>query len=300
MAKIRRSAGESVFDACNAALMVLLCISILYPFWQQVVLSFSKPNEASAIGLHLYTLSPTLDAYRRIFMGGQIFEAYYWTVFRTAVGTLLTVTITAMLAYPLSKTYLLGRKFWMWTVVFTMFFSGGLVPTYLLVRNLHLTNTIWSLILPGLCSAWNIIIIRNFFYSIPDELEESARMDGANDLFIFFRIVIPLSAPVLATVTLWTMVSHWNAYFDAMIYMTSDRIIVLQILLRKVLDSANAGQMAGMDTALLQPGEMDGMNYTPESVKAAILMVVVAPIICVYPFLQKYFVKGIMVGAVKG
>ena len=204
-----------------------------------------------------------------------------------------------MLAYPLAKTQLWGRKFWMWIVVFTMFFGGGLIPTYLLIRNLHLFNTIWALVLPGLVSAWNIIILRNFFYSIPEELEESARIDGANDLLIFFRIVIPLSAPVIATVTLWTMVAHWNSWFDALMYTTGGKIRILQIVLREVLDNAN--QMSGASGRLnLNEVEMQGQLYSPESIKAAILMAVIIPIVCVYPFLQKYFVKGIMVGAVKG
>lgn len=297
--KIRKNGAEMAFDFFNIAILTLLCITILYPFWQQVVISFSQPADAQLISLHLFTLHPTFDAYKRIFMGGTIFKAYYWTTYRTIVGTFLTVIVSSMMAYPLAKTYLWGRKFWMWIVVFTMFFGGGLVPTYLLVKNLHLTNTIWSLILPGLVSAWNIIILRNFYYSIPEELEESARMDGANDLFIFFRIVIPLSAPVIATVTLWTLVGHWNSWFDALIYITGNKIKVLQILLREVLN--DAGQMSGMNPLLAgSEGDMLGQQYTPESIKAAILMVVILPIVCVYPFLQKYFVKGIMVGAVKG
>ncbi|WP_054023587.1 carbohydrate ABC transporter permease [Bacillus sp. FJAT-28004] len=297
--KIRKNKSEKIFDFMNITILMLLSLTILYPFWQQVVLSFSQPAEAQLIGLHLYTLHPTLDAYKRIFSGDTIFKAYYWTTYRTIVGTLLTVLVTSMMAYPLAKTYFWGRKFWMWIVVFTMFFGGGLVPTYLLVKNLHLTNTVWALILPGLVTAWNIIILRNFYYSIPDELEESARMDGANDLFIFFRIIIPLSAPVIATVTLWTLVGHWNAWFDALIYITNNNIKVLQIVLREVLSDAN--QMSGMNPLLAaNVADMQGQQYTPESIKAAILMVVILPIVCVYPFLQKYFVKGIMVGAVKG
>ncbi|MBO9609988.1 MAG: carbohydrate ABC transporter permease [Paenibacillaceae bacterium] len=297
--KSQRSLSEKSFDIINIGLLLSLCITIVYPFWQQVVISFSMPGEARLIGLHLYTLEPTLDAYQRIFLGGGIFKAYYWTVYRTVLGTFLTVLVSAMLAYPLAKTQLWGRKFWMWIVVFTMFFGGGLVPTYLLIRDLHMFNTIWALVLPGLVSAWNIIILRNFFYSIPDEVEESARIDGANDLLIFFRIIIPLSAPVIATVTLWTMVGHWNSWFDALMYTAGGKIRVLQIVLREVLNNAN--QMSGANDLLhLSEAEMRGQNYSPESVKAAILMVVILPIVCVYPFLQKHFVKGIMIGAVKG
>ncbi|KRF18435.1 carbohydrate ABC transporter permease [Paenibacillus sp. Soil787] len=293
---IQKNRSEKTFDFMNITILMVLSLTILYPFWQQLVLSFSQPAEAQLISLHLYTLHPTLDAYKRIFIGDTIYKAYYWTAYRTIAGTLLTVLVTSMMAYPLAKVYLWGRKVWMWIVVFTLFFGGGLVPTYLLVKNLHLTNTVWSLILPGLVTAWNIIILRNFYYSIPDELEESARMDGANDLFIFFRIIIPLSAPVIATVTLWTLVGHWNAWFDALIYITDNKIKVLQIVLREVLNDAN--QTSGLDPQLAV--DLQGQQYTPESIKAAILMVVILPIVCVYPFLQKYFVKGILVGAVKG
>ncbi|MDF2924636.1 MAG: lplC6 [Paenibacillaceae bacterium] len=297
--KIRKSTGERVFDSFNVIILFLFCLTILYPFVQQIMLSISPPSEARLIGLHLYVKNPTLDAYKRIFFSGVIFEAYYWTILRTIIGTILTVLVSAMISYPLSKRYLWGRKLWMWLVVFTMFFSGGLVPTYLLVRSLHLTNTIWSLVLPGMLSAFNIIIIRNYFSSLPEELEESARMDGANDIFIFFRIIMPLSTPVIATITLWTMVWHWNSWFDAMIYITNDKIKVLQVVLRQTLNDAS--QMSGMNELLaLNEIEMAGQLYTPESVKSAILIVVVLPILCVYPFLQKYFVKGIMIGAVKG
>lgn len=294
-----RSIGGKIFDGFITTFMVFFCITILYPFWQQVALSISSPAESSVISLHLFVKEPTLDSYKRLFFSGNIGKAYYFTVMRTIIGTFLTVTISSMLAYPLSKKGLWGRKVWMGLIVFTMFFSGGLVPTYILVRNLHLMNTIWSLVIPGLCSAWNIVIIRNFFSAIPEEVEESAKIDGANDLLVFFKIVLPLSTPILATVTLWTMVGHWNSWFDAMIYVTGQKIIVLQILLRQIL--AESVSMSGMSDILAKSElERQGQQYNPESIKAAMLLVATLPILCVYPFLQKYFVKGIMVGAVKG
>ncbi|MGG6312361.1 carbohydrate ABC transporter permease [Paenibacillus macerans] len=294
--KIRKSLSEKTFDLFNAVFMIALCLTIVFPFWQQIVISFSPPGEANKIGLHLFPESPTMDAYKRIFAGGTILKAYFWTILRTVLGTFLTLLVTAMMAYPLSKKGFYGRPLWMGLVVFTMFFSGGLVPTFLLVRDLHLTNTIWALVLPGLCSAWNILIIRNFFVSIPEEVEESAKIDGANDMYVFYKIIIPLSTPVLATVALWTMVFHWNSWFDALIYNTNGQIKVLQMLLREVLQDANMMT----DTSVLLDLASEGSHYTPESVKAAILMLVVTPILFVYPFLQKYFVKGIMIGAVKG
>lgn len=295
---MKKSPGAIIFTIFNVLILLFLCISIVFPFVQQIVISFSPPGESDALSLHLLTKHPTLDAYKQI-ATGSLPNAYFWTVLRTVLGTFLTLLVSVMLAYPLSKRYLLGRKVWVGLIVFTMFFGGGLVPTYLLVRNLHLLNTIWALVLPGMCSAYTIIIVRNFFTSLPAEVEESAYIDGANDIQVFFRIVIPLSAPIIATVALWSMVAQWNSWFDAMIYMTNSKIQVLQILLKSVLESAQNSAMADM-TGKVPVSQTEGQLYTSESVKAAILMATTLPILCVYPFLQKYFVKGIMVGAVKG
>lgn len=295
---MKKSIGARAFDIFNISLMVFICLTVVFPFVQQIVISLSPSNESGEIGLHLFTSNPTFDSYTQIFATGSILEAYYWTILRTVLGTVLTVVVSAMLAYPLSKRYLLGRKMWMGLIIFTMFFGGGLIPTYLLVKELHMLNSIWSLVLPGLCSAYTIVIIRNFFTSLPVEVEESAYMDGANDFTIFFKIVLPLSTPIIATITLWSLVGQWNAWFDAMIYISNGEIKVLQILLRDVLNNAQDAAMASV-----RGGEIvdsSGQNYTAESVKATILLVTTLPIIMVYPFLQKYFVKGIMIGAVKG
>ena len=294
--KIKDSLGERIFDKINIIFMILLCVTIIFPFAQQLVISISKPEEISKLGLHLFTANPTLDAYKRIFLTNTLVNAFGLTIFKTVVGTTLSVLISCMLAYPLSKRWLVGQKFWMGLVVFTMFFSGGMIPTYILVRGLHLTNTIGALILPGLCTAWNIIIIRNFFSSLPEELEESSKIDGANDLIIFWKIIMPLSKPIIATITLWTLVGHWNAWFDAMIYIRKPSMKVLQIVLRETINDAS--NISG--DAISQELGLSGSQYTSESIKAATLLVVTFPILCVYPFLQKYFVKGIMIGSVKG
>lgn len=295
---MKKTIGEKIFDIFNVCLMLFFCLTIVFPFVQQIVISISPPNESSKIGLHLYTTEATFDSFKQIFATGSIMQAYYWTILRTCLGTVLTVTVSSMLAYPLSKRYLVGRKLWMGLVIFTMFFGGGLIPTYLLVKNLHMLNSVWALVLPGLCSAYTIVIIRNFFTSLPVEVEESAYMDGANDMTVFFQIVLPLSAPIIATVTLWSLVGQWNAWFDAMIYMTNGKIKVLQILLRDVLNNAQDAALSNIRG--IENADMSGQHYTAESVKAAILLVTTIPIVMVYPFLQKYFVKGIMIGAVKG
>jgi len=197
-------------------------------------------------------------------------------------------------AYPLSKKHFPHRGFWTGFIVFTMFFSGGLIPTYMVVKGLGLLNTVWALILPGLVPAYNMIIVRNYFMSISPSLEESAKLDGANDFTILLRIILPVSMPIIATVTLWTIVGHWNSWFDSMIYSQNARKQVLQVVLRRiVLEGSNevVNMNAGMD---------DMSSVSPDNIKAATIMVATFPILMVYPFIQKYFVKGIMVGSLKG
>jgi len=297
--KVKESPAGRLFDVVNVIFMLLICLTIIIPFWQQIIISISPKGEASTINLHFFTMHPTLDAYQRLFRTGTIFKAYGWTILKSLIGTVATVLFTGMMAYPLSKKQFWGRNFFMSLVVFTMFFSGGLIPKFLVVKGLRLTNTIWALIIPSMLSAWHVIITRNFFQSLPEELEESARIDGANDVDIFFKIIIPLSKPVFATITLWTVVDHWNSWFDAMIYLTGSPIIVLQGFLREMLASASQMRGTSIDD-MISALETQGQNYAPESVRAAVLMLVTGPIIMVYPFLQKYFVKGLMVGSLKG
>ena len=292
-----KTTGEKIFNVFNILLMICLSLTIVFPFWQQIVISISPPNEASTVNLHLYTLKPTLDAYKDIFGKGTIGEAYFWTILKTLMSTLLTVIVSTMLAYPLSKKYLVGRKYYMGLIIFTMFFSGGMIPSFLLVKNLKLMNTIWALVLPGLCSAYNIIIIRNFFTSLPVEIEEAAFIDGAGEMTVFFKIILPLSMPIIATIALWTMVGSWNAWFDALLYIHNDEIKILQMVLRKTLqEAANSSDVYSAQHEVAATARL----YTRESLQAAMLMSVTLPILATYPFLQKYFVKGIMIGSVKG
>ena len=196
-------------------------------------------------------------------------------------------------AYALSKRYLPNRNFWTTILIITMFFSGGMVPEFLLIRSLGLRNTIWALVLPGAISAYNITIMRNFLMSLPDSLEESARIDGANDIQILYKIIFPLSLPILATVALWTAVGHWNAWFDSMIYITKPEKQVLQVTLRRIV-------LEGTNQLVTMYGEEVNQKQTSETIKAAVTMVTTLPILMVYPFIQKYFVKGVMIGSVKG
>jgi len=273
--------------------MVMICLMMLYPF---LFLLSSSFGGSVTMGLSLIPKAITFDGYRRVIGNPNIISGFRNTILRVILGTSLTLIFTITTAYPLSKKYFPDRSFWTGFLVFTMFFSGGLIPEYLLVRSLGIYNTIWALVLPGLISTYNMIIMRNFFMSIPAELEESARIDGANDISILSRIIIPVSGPIIATVLLWTMVGHWNAWFDSVIYISSSNKQVLQQILRRIVmeGSMQLVQMGNFSES------MDTGQINTDTVKAATIMTATIPIILVYPFLQKYFVKGIMVGSLKG
>lgn len=284
--------GERIFQAVLMLFVSLLCMIMIYPFLHELSISLSSPKEALRLGVHLYPRDWSFEAYRKVFVSRNLWTAMYNSVFRTAVGTFLMLIVMTMAAYALSKKYLPHRKFYTLLIVVTMFFSGGLLPTYLLVKGLGLFDTRWALILPVLINTYWMIILRNFFMGFSPEIEESAKMDGANDIRILFTIILPLSKPILATIGLFCAVFHWNSWFDALIYTQDSRLIILQILLRRLI-------ITGDDLDILQMLQ-SAQATSPESIKAAILMVVTAPILLVYPFLQKYFTKGILVGSVKG
>ncbi|NOU69447.1 ABC transporter permease subunit [Paenibacillus sp. LMG 31461] len=291
----KMTVGERLFQLVLVAFISLMCAAMMYPFIHVLALSLSSYEESLRPGIHLYPRGWSLDAYKRTFASGDIFIAMGNSVFRTVVGTALSIFAMALGAYPLSKKYLPHRAFYTTFIVFTMFFSGGLIPSYLLIKALGLMDSRWVLIIPTLFSTFTMFIMRNFFMSIPAELEESARMDGANDVRILLTIIMPLSKPILATVALWTAVAHWNAWFDALLYISDHYKMVLQLYLRKLIIE---NQEQAMQTIMLQT--TGDSRPTPETIKAAVLMIATVPIVIVYPFLQKYFVKGIMVGSLKG
>jgi putative aldouronate transport system permease protein len=293
----RTSPGDRVFYFWLYLFMIFVSLLMLYPFLYIISMSLGA---SANMGLSLIPKAPTLEGYRKVLANIYIFNGFKATIIRVLLGTTLTIFFTITTAYPLAKRYFPDRSFWTSLLVFTMFFSGGLIPNYLLVRNLGLYNTVWALVLPGLISTYNMIIMRNFFMAIPAELEESARMDGAGEFSILFRIIVPVSGPIIATVILWTMVGHWNAWFDSMIYIsTASKQVLQQVLRRMVLE----GEMQMIELNQLQSIQEVGVSgavVTPEGVKAAAVMVATIPIICIYPFLQKYFVKGVLVGSLKG
>ena len=284
------------FEIFNITFLVLFSIAVIYPVWAQIITSLSPASEAGKPGIHLWVNKPTLASYEGIFANSTMAVAFFWSTLRVIVGCAISVTICFCMAYPLSRKTLWKRNFWMATLVITMFFGGGLIPTYLLVRDLGMLNTLWALVLPGSLVVFHVLMFRNYMMSLPEELNESAKMDGANDLRILWSIILPVCAPIIATVTLWTCVAQWNAWFDAMIYIQKPPIRILQEILRAML--TEGGQQGGLTTNLTEV--QDALSFTPESIRAATLVVITMPIICTYPFLQRYFVKGVMMGSLKG
>ena len=281
---------ESIFDIAIIIILVFFSCLVIYPFLHVASVSLSSPAEASRPGLHLYPKEIDLTSIKKVIVAPELLNAYKNTLLRTVLGTILSVLVTGMGAYAISKNGLPCKKFIMSIIVFAMFFSGGLIPEYLLIRNLRLMNTIWSMVLPSLVWGLNMIIMRNFFMAIPESLEESAKLDGANDLTIFARIYMPLSKPVIATIAMWMAVHHWNAYMDNLLYINDNKKYVLQRMIRNLIIDTEMGSIESMSSASL----------SLESLKSATILVTIVPIIMVYPFIQKHFIKGVMLGAVKG
>jgi putative aldouronate transport system permease protein len=293
----RKTTGEKVFDGFNYFFLLCVVVVMIYPFWQMIALSLSSRMESTTLSFRLFPRRPTLEAYATVFEANFIGRAYLNTIYRTVVGTVLSTVLCYSVGYALSKKTLPLRNTITLFLVFTMFFGGGLIPSYLLVRSLGLIDKRLVLVIPGLYSAWYILLIRNYIMSIPASMEESAYIDGANPVQIMFLIMIPLSMPIVATVALWLAVGHWNAWFDALIYIRDNKKQVLQMILRQITIMEELKKtVPELETAL----QMTGVNITSETVKAATIIVTIGPIILFYPFVQKYFIKGIMIGALKG
>lgn len=288
---IRFNADRAFFVVSTLFLTGFL-IAVVYPFVYTINLSLSNSNAAMRGGLFLLPRGFDVSSYHTVLGSRFIWSAYVNSVFVTVLGTFLQVLFTALMAYPLSKKRMQGQRFLNGMVVFSMLFNGGIIPTFLVVRATGLLDTHLSLMLPILISPFNLIILRSFFSNIPSSLEESATIDGANDLRIFFTIIIPLSKAALATVSLWCAVFLWNDFFNALIYLQDRAKFVLPLMLREIIASTN---LSDLD---LQGDDM--LQATTETIKAAAIVVVTLPILLVYPFIQKYFVKGALIGSVKG
>ncbi|NLZ69753.1 MAG: carbohydrate ABC transporter permease [Clostridiaceae bacterium] len=294
---LRKSVGEYIFDTLNYIFMLIILIVCVYPFWNVIMQSLTQPRDANKPSLYLWVTDPSLASYRRMLRDADFLRSFLVTFARIAAAWSIGIVMTTFLAYALSRRTLPFRKTITGIVVFTMFFNGGMIPTYILMRDLKLLNNFWVLVLPGLVSTYNMIIMRNYFMSLPVELEESAYIDGANDFTIMSRIYVPLSKPILATVSLWIIVAHWNSWFDNLIYTPMRRDLTgLQLYLNQVL-------VAGTINVGANPWEYDPMNPNlpvEATLKATIIVISTVPILVFYPFLQKYFVKGIIIGSLKG
>ena len=295
---LRRRLADRLFDTGLVAFFVLLAVVMLLPLWTVLMTSLVDTGEYFARSLILWPRSFYLDSYRYIFTAGsEIFTSLLVTAALTVVGSLYSMLITTSLAYGLSKRALPGGRFFILLVTVTMFFSGGLIPYYLLIRSLGLMNTFAVLFLPSAVNTWNFLVIKSFFAQLPAELEESARMDGASDIRVFFRIVLPLSLPVLATFTLFYAVFYWNTWWPTTLFIQKKGLFTLQYVLRGMIVENRRPMM--MDAKARQAG-MIGDRLFDEGIKMATVIVATVPILCVYPFLQRYFAKGVMIGAVKG
>ena len=284
--------GERIFQCILVGFMALFALTCLYPLIYVLSMSFSDPVAVARGDVWLWPVGFSTKAYEMITDSNELWVSYANTLWYTGVGTLVNGVLTLCAAYPLSRKEFFLSYPVMMMITFTMFFSGGLVPSFILISKLGLYNTRWALILPGAIGAYYVIIARTFFQSIPDSLTESAKLDGANDIVILQRIIIPLSMPIVAVLTLYYAVSHWNSYFGAMVYIVDKKLQPLQLYLRRLLIE-NTGEA----TNSMANGEEKSL--ITEQIKYAVIIVSTLPILCVYPFLQKYFVKGVMIGAIK-
>lgn len=290
----RESLGSRIFDVFNYIFLSLCAIIAVIPFIYVIAGSFATEAELATRSFFLIPREPSLNAYKYILSSKSISRSFLNSVYITFFGTIINLFFTFTMAYPLSKGYLMGKDWILNAVIFCMLFSGGMIPNYLLVKNLKLLDTYWALWLPGAISPFNLFIIKNFFQGLPDELEESAKIDGCTDIGVLIKIVLPLSMPVIATFTLFYAVGHWNAFFSSLMYINDSSKWPLQVILRNLvlLSSGAMVDYEALDPEFVKPPE--------EAIKMAVIVVGTIPILLVYPFLQKYFTKGVLVGSLKG
>jgi len=282
-------------DYIIIGVMVVICVITLYPVWNVVIISFNDSQDTMMGGLYLFPRKFSLESYRMVFMDKAIIQAFTITILRTVIGTAACVFFTSMVAYAFSKKHIMGSRFYLVMGTITMFFGGGLIPYFILLRSIGLYDSFLVYIIPGMFNFFFCIIFMTFFRELPASLEESAKMDGANDFMIYIRIILPLSTPVLATITLFSGVGHWNDYFAGVMFINNPDLQPIQTFLYRVIaSSSQTRSIVGM------PAGVMAQAISSQSVQLATMVVTTAPIICIYPFLQRYFVKGVMIGAIKG
>jgi putative aldouronate transport system permease protein len=292
---LRRSAASWIFDACNVTLMLVFALVLLYPFYNQLILSLNEGIDAQRGGLYFWPRRPTLESYEWLFRNNRLLKGAGVSLLRVAVGTTTCLFCSALLGYVTTIRYFSGRRIMRILFVVTMYFGGGMIPTYLLMLKLGLLNTFQVYWIPSLINPYYMLIVSSYLFQLPDSLFEAARVDGAGELRVFARIVVPMSVPVLAAVSIYLVVGHWNSWFDNMLYNTNGTWDTLQMYLRRILLEA--------EIALKMQAEAIAyhkfVRMTPQTIKAATTMVVTVPILVTYPFFQRYFIGGITLGAVK-
>ncbi len=296
--RVEKSYSDTIFDVVNLGVMCLLLIIFIWPMWFVLIASFSDPNQLWLGNVIFWPKGFTLEAYEKLLEYTDIWIGYKNTILYTVVGTLVNLILTVTLAYPLSRKDFLPRKLIMIMLVITMYFSGGLIPTYLVVKNLGMVNSFWAMIIPGAISTYNVLVVRTYFVnSIPNELHEAAKLDGANNIQFFGKIALPLAKPVVAVVGLYYAVGHWNDYYTALIYLYDKEKFPLTCFLKNlIIDTSTAMQGSFGSSA----SEMESMIRLAQSLKYSTIIVAVIPMLIVYPFVQKFFVKGVMIGSIKG
>ncbi|WP_239615681.1 carbohydrate ABC transporter permease [Cohnella mopanensis] len=293
---IRESGSDRAFTIVNYIVLSIVLIAVLYPLIYVVSASFSSSYAVLSGKVWLWPVDPSLDGYKAVFKNKNILTGFQNTVFYTVAGTLINIIMTIMAAYPMSRRDFRGRNIFMLLFVFTMMFSGGLIPTYFVVKDLHMINTVWAMLIPTALSVWNVIIMRTYFQTtIPHELLEASQLDGCNDFRFLLRIVIPLSGPIIAVIALFYAVGHWNQYFNAMIYLKDPHLYPLQLILRDILvqNEVKIDMLGDVKSAAARQGLRELLKYS-------LIVVSSVPLLLIYPFVQKFFVKGVMIGSIKG
>jgi putative aldouronate transport system permease protein len=294
---IRRNRGEKVFDMVNLLFMLLMCALFLYPLLNMLSISMSNPFAVLRASITFFPIGLDLSSYKMIFENHDLWNSILNSVFVALVGCILSLLLTSIASYPLAFGDFYGKKAFNFFILFTMWFNGGIIPTFLTIRQLGLYNSLWALIINSMLTAYNVVIMRSYFQTVPLSIVESARMDGANDFLILFRLIIPLSKPVLATVALWIIVGHWNDYLNSLLFLSSRSNYTLQLVLKELVLNAEASihniSVAGDTTT-------SGAAALGQQVRNGVLVVSMIPMVILYPFVQRYFITGVMLGSVKG
>ena len=294
--RIRSSQSDRIFVGAVYTILSTVFLVAVFPLIYVISASFSSPEAVISGRVWLYPVEPTLIGYTAIFKNPYILAGYGNSLFYAFFGTLINITVTILAAYPLSRREFMPRNFVMAMLVFTMLFSGGLIPIYLLVKSLGMVNTRWAMVIPNAMAVWNVILTRTYFVSaIPDQLHESAELDGCSEFRYVLTMLLPLSKPIIAVIALYYAVGHWNSYFQALIYLQDKSLFPLQIILREILilNSFNPEMMINADELLRKQGLEDLLKYS-------LIVVATLPVLALYPFIQKYFIKGVMIGSIKG